>query len=104
MSGNVPVDSSCSADRFRNLVWNYFTHPETRHDLVTQQERAKTKFDIHVGDRVAFEFEGTKHIGIINRITRRATVLVESPNGVAYGDGKKYLKFYIPLPMLTKVT
>jgi hypothetical protein len=94
--------SSCDADNFKNLAWNFFTHSETRHDLVTQQERARAKFDVHVGDKVEFTFEGAKHVGVVNRITRRATVLVESDAGTPYSDGKRYLKFYIPLTMLEK--
>jgi hypothetical protein len=94
--------SSCSADNFKALAWNYFAHTETRHDLITQHERALAKFDVRVGDQVAFEFEGVRRVGRVNRITRRATVLVESPRGEPYSDGKRYLKFYIPLPMLEK--
>ena len=39
----------------------------------------------------------------VNRITRRATVLVESPGGRLFTDGKRYQTFYVPLPMLRKV-
>ncbi len=94
--------SSCSADRYKGLVWNYFAHTQTRHDLVTQQERARARFDVRVGDRVAFTFEKVRYQGVVNRITRRATVLVEDARGEAYSDGKRYLKFYIPLTMLEK--
>jgi predicted SprT family Zn-dependent metalloprotease len=94
--------SSCSGDNFKALAWNYFAHTETKHDLVTQHERAHAQFDVRVGDRVAFELEGVRHVGRVNRITRRATVLVEDPRGQRYSDGKHYLKFYIPLPMLQK--
>lgn len=38
----------------------------------------------------------------MNRITRRATVLVEDSRGVLYADGKRYLTFYVPLPLLRK--
>ncbi|MFO0845461.1 MAG: hypothetical protein U0797_24270 [Gemmataceae bacterium] len=95
--------SNCDQGRFRALVRNYFGHPQTRHDLVTQQERARARFDVRVGDRVAFEFDGARHEGVVNRITRRATVLVEGPAGEVYSDGKRYVKYYIPLPMLEKV-
>jgi hypothetical protein len=98
------VKSSCDAERFKTLAWNYFSHTLTRHDLVTQRERARSRFDVNVGDQVTFTFEGVRHVGVVNRITRRATILVESDRGVAYSDGKKYLKFYIPLPMLQKVS
>ncbi len=94
--------SSCDAENFKTLAWNLFTHTETRHDLVTQHERARAKFAVRVGDRVAFTFEDVRHVGVINRITRRATVLVESSTGTPYSDGKRYLKFYIPLAMLEK--
>lgn len=95
--------SNCDQGRFRALVRNYFGHPQTRHDLVTQQERARARFDVRVGDRVAFEFEGVRHEGVVNRITRRATILVEGATGEVYTDGKRYVKYYIPLPMLEKV-
>jgi hypothetical protein len=96
--------SSCAAAAFQTLAWNLFAHTEAKHDLVTQRERALAKFDVRVGDRVAFTFQGTGHVGIVHRITRRATVLVESPQGEPFSDGKRYRKFYIPLPMLQKAT
>jgi hypothetical protein len=96
--------SSCAAEPFRELAWGWFGHTETKHDLVTQQERARAKFDVRVGDRVTFTFEGTPYTGVVNRITRRATVLVEDARGQAYSDGKRYLKFYIPLTMLQRAS
>jgi hypothetical protein len=98
----VWVDSDCDAERYRGLAWNYFAHTQTRHDLVTQRERARSKFDVRVGDRVTFTFQGAPYQGVVSRITRRATILVEDDRGAAYSDGKKYLKFYIPLPMLRR--
>jgi hypothetical protein len=94
--------SSCAAAQFQTLAWSLFAHTETRHDLVTQRERALAQFAVRVGDRVTFEFGGARHAGVVNRITRRATVLVESDRGIPYADGKKYLKFYVPLSMLKK--
>src|SRR5262245_60676062 len=98
----VFVDSDCNAERYKSLAWNYFGHTQTKHDLVTQNERARARFDVKGGDRVAFTFDGLPYVGVVNRITRRATILVEDERGVAYRDGKKYLKFYIPLPMLKR--
>jgi hypothetical protein len=95
--------SSCAAPNFKALAWNFFAHTETRHDLVTQHERAHTQFDVRVGDKVTFEFEGVRRTGVVNRITRRATILVEEPGGQRYSDGKTYHKFYVPLVMLRKV-
>jgi hypothetical protein len=94
--------SSCAAPRFKALAWGYFGHTETKHDLVTQDELATNHFGVRRGDRVSFDFEGVRRIGVVNRITRRATILVESPDGVAYTDGKRYRKFYVPLAMLEK--
>jgi len=94
--------SSCSGERFKELAINLFGHSETSHDLITQRERATTKFDVRVGDRVTFEFEGVRHTGLVNRITRRATILVEHPTGAPYGDGRRYQKFYVPLQQLEK--
>jgi hypothetical protein len=94
--------TSCAAGSFRALAWNLFAHSETGHDLITQRERAHARFDLRVGDRVTFEFDGARHAGVVNRITRRATVLVEDPQGMPFSDGKKYRKFYVPLAMLQK--
>jgi hypothetical protein len=96
-------ESSCKGENFQSLALRLFAHTDVTHDLVTQHERAEVKFAIQVGDRVAFEFEGVRHVGIVNRITRRATVLVPHANGVRYTDGQRYAKFYIPLGQLEKV-
>jgi hypothetical protein len=94
--------SSCATDDFRARAWNFFGHTQTTHDLVTQGERASAAFDIRLGDRVVFELDGERHAGVVNRITKRATVLVESADGQPYSDGKRYRKFYVPLAMLKK--
>ena len=96
--------SSCSGPRFKALAWNYFGHTATKHDLITQGERASHHFGLRVGDRVAFESEGVRRVGVVNRITRRATILVESAAGAPYTDGKRYEKFYVPLAQLHKLT
>jgi hypothetical protein len=95
--------SSCSAGNFKALAGHFFAHTETRHDLVTQHERAHAKFDLRVGDTVAFELAGQRYTGTLNRITQRATVLVESSDGARYSNGKHYRKYYVPLPLLEKV-
>jgi hypothetical protein len=93
-------DSNCAASRFQSIAYRFFGHTEHQHDLVTQRERAYKLFDVKLGSRVRFEFEGREHVGIVNRITRRATVLVESPSGIRYSDGRRYEKFYIPISQL----
>jgi len=94
--------TNCSADDFRRLARGVFAHTEVTHELVTQRERAAAQLSVRVGDRVQFDYQGRRHVGVLNRITRRATVLVEQPGGVKYSDGRRYVKFYIPLALLQK--
>jgi hypothetical protein len=96
-------DSSCNRERFQRLAGNLFAHTAVRHELVTQREIAHRHFGIKVGDQVTFQFEGVRQIGIVHRITQRATVLVEDPRGLAYSDGKRYRKYYVPVPLLAPV-
>jgi hypothetical protein len=96
------VKSSCSAPRFQSIANRFFGHTDHRHQLITPREHALTKFGIRAGDRVSFRCDGQHHVGRVNRITRRATVLVEDERGQPYSDGKRYLKFYVPLGMLTR--
>lgn len=93
-------DSSCSQDRFRHAARRLFGHTESTHEMVSAGERAHRAFGVRTGDHVAFEFDGCRHEGFVNRITKRATVLVPSPHGARYADGKRYLKFYVPLAAL----
>jgi hypothetical protein len=95
--------SRCSASRFRALARRIFGHTEVTHDLVTQTERAAIRYDIAVGDAVSFEFDGHLYCGVVNRITKRATVLVEDKRGMLYSNGKRYVKFYVPLSGLSRL-
>jgi hypothetical protein len=92
--------SSCSAPRFKSLAGNIFGHPDTRHQLVTPGEHAAVRHHIRVGSEVEFHFDRKKFMGRVNRIHHRATVLVESEDGVRYTNGKYYRKYYVPLPEL----
>jgi hypothetical protein len=94
--------SSCSATRFKTMARDIFSHGASTHDLVTPSEQMRVKFDLRVGDAVSFEFQGKRLAGVVNRVSRRATVLVESSDGARYTNGKRYQKFYIPPAMLTK--
>lgn len=98
----VWTDSDCAAGRFQAIANRMFGHTEHRHDLVTQRERAMQLYDIRVGSRVRFKHEGKFLSGVVNRITRRATILVESTEGVLYNDGKRYVKFYVPIASLKR--
>lgn len=95
--------SNCRAENFNKLSRRIFAHEAAYHDLITTHEQASVAFNIRVGDRVIFEVDGARHVGLVNRITRRATVLVENPGGRSFSDGKHYLTFYVPLPLLRKV-
>jgi hypothetical protein len=92
--------SSCSAERFQSIARNFFGHTHHRHKLITPKERAYVKYGLRPGSRVRFHFEGREYEGIVNRVTRRATVLVEDPNGQPFSNGKRYAKFYIPVEIL----
>ena len=97
------LQSDCSAGRFQTIARNMFGHTEHRHELITQQERAAKEYNIRAGARVAFPYEGTVLQGIVNRITRRATILVEDLRGVRYSNGKRYLKYYVPIHQLRPI-
>lgn len=94
---------NCSQPRFQSIAHRYFGHTDYRHDLITQRERAARKFNIRVGDHVRFLHDGRHLIGRVNRITRRATVLVPDAAGERFSDGGRYLRFYVPLEQLRRV-
>ncbi|MEM8733149.1 MAG: hypothetical protein AAGG44_02945 [Planctomycetota bacterium] len=93
-------DSCCAAPRFQSIASRLFGHTEHKHDLITQQERAASKFNVRVGSRVEFQAAGVWKAGVVNRITRRATVLVPEAKGQLYDDGNRYSKFYVPVSHL----
>ena len=94
--------SNCRADNFHALSRRIFAHEGAFHDLITPRETARSAFNIHIGDHVSFELDGNRYTGRVNRITRRATVLVEDPRGKLYSDGKHYFTCYVPLALLRK--
>ena len=97
-------NSSCKQKRFKKLARQIFAHTDVTHQLITQPEIAHRHYDLHAGDEVTFEFDRRKYTGIIDRINKRATVMVRDKKGHFRDDrGKRYLKFYIPLPYLTPV-
>lgn len=96
--------TSCSRNRFRRLAFAWFGHTESTHALLTPREEARRQ-GIHVGDQVRFHFQNRDYCGLVNRVTRRATILVpcEGGEGELYNDGMSYQKFYVPLTLLEKV-
>ena len=85
----------------QSIAGRFFGHTRHTHELLTQRERALVKFGIRPGDRVSFTYEGRKYVGFVNRITKRATIMVENHQGELYSDGKRYAKYYVPIEMLT---
>lgn len=96
-------NSSCSGARFKSLARRIFGHTASVHDLVTPAEHAAGCHGIRAGDTVEFEYGSRRYTGRVNRINRRASVLVESPDGRLYSDGRRYVRFYVPLTMLRAV-
>ena len=95
--------SSCSQSRFHSITRRFFGHTENKHQLITPREKAMVKFGIQPGMAVRFRFDGVEHKGFVNRINKRATVLVEDRSGTPYSDGKRYAKFYVPVQLLEAV-
>ncbi len=88
--------SNCGARPFQELAHRLFRHQTHTHTLITRAERA-ARHGIRVGSRVSFLHRGKRLAGRVNRVTRRATVLVEDPEGERYSDGGRYRKYYVPL-------
>lgn len=95
--------SSCDQSPFRDAARTLFGHQTTRHELVMPHEHASATRGLAIGDRVRFDTPEGPLVGLINRITQRATVLVEHPRGVRYRDGRCYVKYYVPLALLKRV-
>jgi len=94
--------SNCAAPRFQNVAARLFLHRAHTHNLVTRKERA-AELGIRIGALVAFSFEGRRLTGRVNRITKRATVLVADPEGVPFSDGLRYKTYYVPIGSLQPV-
>lgn len=96
--------TNCKGVRFKEIVNNIFGHTDVYHKLPTSAEIRHLEYGFKPGDNVSFECEGKGIKGIINRINKRATVMVEDKNG-AYIDmqGKRCEKYLVPLNMLKKI-
>jgi len=98
----IKGESNCSSDSFKILAKLFFHHTDNKHELITQEERAFLRFGAEVGDKVSFEYNKKTYIGIVDRITKRATVLVKDNEDSKYANKEGFLKFYIPISMLNK--
>ena len=85
---------------FQAAVATLFGHKDYRHDLVTTAEVA-AKTNVGAGATVEFRLRGERLRGKVNRVTKRATVLVRCEAGHAearrFSDGQSYRKFFIPV-------
>lgn len=96
-------NSSCKADRFKQLARQVYGHSDTHHQLVTQRERARKRFGFDIGSIVRFSIGKQQYSGKIVRITKRATIMVPNSQG-NYQDvkGNRYMKCYVPLERLNR--
>ncbi|MCY2929967.1 MAG: SprT-like family protein [Planctomycetota bacterium] len=90
-------ESRCGGRRFKVIAARVFGHTDTKHELISPRERAAVEHRVAVGQWVSFGFRGRALTGRINRIHRRATVLVEDARGPRYTDGRRYRKYYVPV-------
>ena len=95
-------ESHCGRSRFQGIAKRLFLHRAHTHQLITRSERA-ARDGIVVGSRVAFAFRGRPLTGRVNRITKRATVLVEDARAPRWSDGGRYARYYVPLGKLRLV-
>ena len=95
-------DSNCSAAPFKRVVSNFFGHTQSNHRLMTPSDTARTRLGIGPGDRVRFDRGQHTLDGILQRVTKRATVLVPDSKGTQYDDGQRYVKYYVPLTQLRR--
>lgn len=96
--------SSCKGQRFKNFAHNIFGHTDVYHQLPTEGEIVRDIYGFKTGDKVSFEYEGKFYEGIINRINKRATVMVKSAKGEYVDkDGNRYVKWYVPMGNLKRI-
>jgi hypothetical protein len=70
--------SECSGARFQEIARRFFLHEGHTHELITRRERAAA-CGIRGGTRVTFTFEGRRLSGLVNRVTKRATMPRRGP-------------------------
>ncbi len=92
-------ESHCGRKRFQGIASRLFLHRVHTHQLITRSERAGS-LGITVGTLVTFRYQGQRLQGRVNRVTKRATVLVDDPTGERLSDGRRYVRYYVPLAEL----
>ena len=86
-------ESHCNRERFQGIAARLFGHRAHTHQLVTRSEGA-AELGIGVGTLVSFRYQGRWLQGRVNRITKRATVLVGDPKGELWSDRQRYVRYY----------
>ncbi len=89
--------TSCKKAQFKGMAHSVFGHTEHVHKMLTTDRLAVIEYGIEVGTKVSFGFKGQEYQGFVNRITKRATVLVKHTEGPLYSDGHRYKKYLVPL-------
>jgi hypothetical protein len=95
-------DTTCRGLRFQDLARRVFGHQAFTHELPTRRDLARIEHGIQSGTRVTFLYQGTCLAGVVSRVTKRATVLVEADDGSLFNDGKRYKRYYVPVSQLTR--
>jgi hypothetical protein len=96
--------SSCKKERFKTISNNIFGHKESYHKLATNSELIFTNYGLKPNDKVSFEYEEKLLKGIIYRINKRATVMVEDKKGTFTNiSGKRFSKYYMPINTIKKL-
>ena len=95
--------TSCKKARFKEIASSVFGHTEYVHKMLTTDRLAVLEHGIEVGTKVSFDFKGQEYQGFVNRITKRATVLVRRTEGLLYSDGHRYKKYLVPLGELKPI-
>ena len=89
--------SSCNRGPFQQAARRMFGPTAYQHGLVLPEEHAARTHGVRVGQIVRFSDGARTLVGRVNRINKRATILVEDPAGRRYSDGKHYTGWYVPL-------
>lgn len=89
--------TSCKKARFKGIAYSVFGHTEYVHKMLTTDRLAVLEYGIEVGTKVSFDFKGQEYQGFVNRITKRATVLVKHTKGLLYSDRHRYKKYLVPV-------
>ena len=90
--------SSCGKKRFKTLAHNIFGHTDTKHNLRLKPMDGNPIEKVTIGTQVRFEHNNIPYSGVVSRVTKRATVVLDT------SCNKKYKKMYVPISFLALKT